>query len=197
MRLWTATESVAGSTSRCTRTAATRSVFHALGELKAALHCPVRLQRRSVIGGVSRDMRKPWTCLVCLTVAVVIFGALVTWIAFQPPRQPPATSPDGSVTFLGYTNDGSGTRLAKFTVTNLSPFTVARSPKCLICIAAPGAGWMPHSAILLPEFPRSKVLGAGKWEIITVPPPTNQSPWRISLYLSNDARLAWTISTAT
>ncbi len=157
------------------------------------MHTPVH--ELTANNTVSRDMRKPWIFLVCLTVAVVIFGALVTWIAFQPPRQPPATSPDGSVTFLGYTNDGSGTRLAKFTVTNLSPFTVARLPKCLICIAAPtpGAGWMPHSAILLPEFPRSKVLGAGKWEIVTVPPPTNQSPWRISLYLSNDARLAWTI----
>jgi hypothetical protein len=138
-------------------------------------------------------MRTSWILLVCLTVAVVIFGALVTWVGFQPPRQPPATSLDGSVTFLGYTNDGSGTRLTKFAVTNLSPFAVARSPKCLICIAGPGAGWVPHSAFLLPEFPRSKVLGAGKWEIVTVPPPTNQSPWRISLYLSNDARLAWRI----
>ena len=131
-------------------------------------------------------MRKPGTKVIRLAVVLVIFGAFVAWVAFQPPRQRRAGTPDASVTFLGYTNDASGTRLAMFAVTNLSAFAVARSPKCLMWIAPPGGGWLPHSGVLLPGFPRSRVLRASVSETVTLPPPTTQSPWRISIYVSDE-----------
>ena len=102
-----------------------------------------------------------------------------------------ATRLSGSVTFLGYTNDASGARLARFAVTNLSAFAASRSPKCLICVPGSEVAWTPQSLIPLPDFPKSKELSAGESEVITVPPPGNQSPWRISLYISNDAGRAW------
>lgn len=138
-------------------------------------------------------MRKPGTKLAVFAAVVVIFGAATGWFAFSSSPQPPSGHLDGSVTFLAYTNDASGARLARFAVTNTSAFAVARLPQCLICTAASGGPWAPHSGVLLPGFPRNKVLGAGRSELIAVSPPTNQSPWRVSLYLSNETGLAWIV----
>ena len=138
-------------------------------------------------------MRKPGTTFIGLAVIVVIIGALAAWVLFQSPRQRSPNRPDASVTFLGYTNDAPGRRLARFAVTNLSALAVARSPKCLIWIAPSAGGWAPQSVVLFPGFPRSRVLGAGTSEIVTIAPPTNQSPWRISLYVSDDVGPAWII----
>jgi hypothetical protein len=122
----------------------------------------------------------------CSAPVLSIGGALamlmLACIASPAPTEGAPGNPYGSVTFLGYTNNASGTRLARFAVTNLNAYAVTRSDKCLICVATPGAGWTPQSAFL---FPGSGALGAGASEIVTVPPPTNRSPWRISLYFDH------------
>ncbi len=144
----------------------------------------------SVIAAI---MHKPGTKLVVFAAIVIIIGAAIGWFAYSSPRQRPSACPEGSVTFLGYTNDASGARLAQFAVTNTSAFAVARSPKCLICTAPSAGAWVPHSGALLPGFPRNKVLGTGRSELIAISPPADQSPWRLSLYLSNEAGLAWIV----
>jgi hypothetical protein len=131
-------------------------------------------------------MRKPATRTVCFAAVLLLLAGGLAGVGLRQPRHSPSRlsgNPFASVTFLGYTNDASGTRLATFAVTNLSDFAVARSPKCLICFATPGRGWAPHSAALLPGGRR---LGAGASEIVAIKPPTTQSPWRVSLYVSND-----------
>ena len=136
-------------------------------------------------------VRRSATRVICLALAILLFGAGVTWVVLRaslPPTTRAASSPNASVNFLGYTNDASGARLARFAVTNLSDIAVARSPKCLVCVAAPVGGWMPHSGVLLAA---GSVLGVGASEIITIKPPTTLSPWRVSLYVSDEVGLAW------
>ena len=52
---------------------------------------------------------------------------------------------------------------------------------------------MLHSANLFPGFPRSKELRASATEMVALPPPVTQAPWRISIYVSNDVGPAWPI----
>src|SRR4051794_15361063 len=125
-------------------------------------------------------MRRPTTGVICLALALLLFGAGLIWVVLRAslPSAPRAfTSPIASVNFLGYTNDASGTQLATFAVTNLSDITVARLPKCLIWVEVPGGGWMPHSGVLLTG---RRVLGIGASEIITITSPAAKSSWRVS-----------------
>jgi hypothetical protein len=136
-------------------------------------------------------MRKPATKAVCLAVILLLFAAGLTWFALLHPFHSPTrstTTPDASVTFLGYTNDTSGTLLARFSITNLSDFAVGRSPKCLFCVATAGSGWTPHSGALLPN---GRLLGVGASEIVAIKPPTTQLPWKASFYVSNDVGPGW------
>src|SRR5258707_14331301 len=114
-------------------------------------------------------MRKLGTKLKGLAVVLVFLGALVTWVVIQPPHRQHAGAPDASVTFLGYTNDAAGARLASFEVTNLSGFAVARSPRCLVCMAIPGGGGTPQSEGLFPGFPRNRGFLAAASRVVTVP----------------------------
>lgn len=136
-------------------------------------------------------MRSPGAKLIIFAAILVLISAPIAWFVFSLPQQQRSAALSGSATFLGYTNDTSGARLARFAVTNLSAFTVARAPTCLICAPVSGGVWMPLSGILLPPFPRAKELAAGRSEVIAIPPPTNHSPWRISFSISNDAGPAW------
>ena len=77
---------------------------------------------------------------------VVVIGAAIAWFVFSTPPRHGSRSPDGTVTFLGYTNDAAGARLARFEVISLSAFAGARAPKYVICARASGGGWTPHSA---------------------------------------------------
>jgi hypothetical protein len=129
-------------------------------------------------------VKKPVIIRVCLLGALFLVGAVLFYVA-RPPLGSPAMAgigPIGTVTFLGYTDDGYGTRLAKFAVTNLSDIVVARSAKCLIWIANPGGGWTPHSVVLL----GGHLLAAGEAETVTITPPAVPSAWRASFYLCNE-----------
>ena len=130
---------------------------------------------------------------VYFVVVLLLFAAGLAWVALRQRVHPPVrltSSPVGSVTFLGYTNDPAGIQLATFAVTNLSDFAVARSRKCLVWAATPGRSWTPHSGVLLPT---GRVLGVGGSEIVAIKPPAIQSPWRGSLYVSNDVGPGWDV----
>jgi len=81
-------------------------------------------------------MRKTTIMLFVLLVVC----ALLAWVAYQPPPGRPSVS----VSFLGYTNDTSGTRLAMMAVTNLGTSMVLVYRGC-IGIPAPAEfrGWTP------------------------------------------------------
>ena len=64
-------------------------------------------------------MRIPRTARL-LVLPVLIVAGFYVWGASQPPP----TRPNVSVSVLGYTNDGSGVRLAVVAVTNLSSLPV-------------------------------------------------------------------------
>jgi hypothetical protein len=122
-----------------------------------------------------------------LTVAGILGGWML--LLLRPRRV--STDLDGAVTFLGYTNDPAGKRLVMFTVTNWGDVAVARAPHCVLAIKPPGQNWTPQSAIPLSNPVRAATLGSKGSEVITVPKPITQSPWRITIFFSNDVGPNW------
>jgi len=114
-------------------------------------------------------MRK--TTITLLVFLVVCVG--LAWVAFQPAPG----RPNVSISLLGYTNEPSGARLAVIAVSNLNAITVYVYHGCIrLQSSAESSDWIQwHST-----------LGGGASDIFTVPPPTNQSPWRLSFYVYND-----------
>ncbi len=117
--------------------------------------------------------------------AIVSVGMFILggWVAFLPPPG----SPNISITFLGYTNDAAGTRLARFTITNRNPSTIF--------------AYSPNIEIQSPTEPREAINywpGYNQWQQLhskldegastnfTIIPPTNQAPWRLSVLVYPD-----------
>ena len=107
----------------------------------------------------------------------------------------PAASvqPNASATFVGYTNDASGTCLARFAITNQSNVAIRRAPKCLICSATSTGAWLPNSGVPLA---RGQVLEAGASEIITIKAPVVTTAWRASFYVSNEVGIRRLVNAA-
>jgi hypothetical protein len=124
------------------------------------------------------------TTLKILTLVVmVIVGlfALGAWVAFQPvPGRPHI-----SVTVLGYTNDATGARLAKIAVTNLNDSTIyVYAPRIEIQAPTDPRGYEDFSSGV--NFSWNSTLDKGASGSFTIPPPTNQSPWRLSFHVYPD-----------
>src|SRR5438552_2546718 len=88
--------------------------------------------------------------------AIVI--GMLEWVAFQPKE------PKAAVTFLGYTNDASGTRLATFVVSNLNSFVVRRQAGYWIDLPTPTGETKQASC----WFSNGNDLNAGAFEMIAV-----------------------------
>ena len=128
--------------------------------------------------------RSPNAISKILIPIVIIIGVCFTagaWVAFLP--QP--GRPDIAITFLGYTNDSSGTRRANIAVTNLNPTTIFI--------------YQPHIEIQAPNDARGyedyfpgvncawkATLASGASDSFTIASPTNSSPWRLSCYVYPD-----------
>jgi hypothetical protein len=119
--------------------------------------------------------------------------ALVAWVLFLLRPDPATGAPYGSITLLGYTTNSAGTRVAMFRVTNPSNIVVVRHSLCIIHVKPLGHNWTPHSELALSNLPRRSLLLPNTSEVIEVPTPDTQSPWRASLYFSNDAGPAWPV----
>jgi hypothetical protein len=126
--------------------------------------------------------RSPKT--IILTLIVIVIGVLFTlgaWVAFLP--QP--GRPNISITFLGYTNDATGTRLAKIAVTNLNASTIfIYQPHIEIQALTDARGYEDYFSGVNCSW--DSTLDSGASGSFTIPPPTNQSPWRLSFYVYPD-----------
>jgi hypothetical protein len=136
-------------------------------------------------------MRKVATTSLTSIAMLVVVGAVATWGVISSHEERHSNAPYGSVVFLGYTNDRSGAQLTTFAITNASDITVVRHPYCVISIQGRGSGWTDLMPVPLSGSSRKRVLGPGMSEIVTIAPPPNLSPWRISIYLSNDVGPTW------
>ena len=97
--------------------------------------------------------------------------------------------PKVSVTLLGYTNDATGSRLARFAVTNLSQSAVIRDWG--YWIQSPSANPQNGSNISWNLFqPGKTLLLQGEAETLWVVAPTNLASWRISLSVSYPESIA-------
>jgi len=128
-------------------------------------------------------MRELKATLKIVVLITALLGVLMMWIASRPP----AGRPNVSVTFVGYTNDTGGSRLAMFAISNLSASAVFRAPG--YDIQTP-KGRMAQSGRFLPKGTQ---LNAGMSEVVVLPPPTNQSPWKVGVVVYPDIGLARTI----
>lgn len=106
---------------------------------------------------------------------LIAAAAVIYWTASKD------TSPlNVAVTFAGFTNDSTGTRMAVFAVTNLGNRTAWRWSGCSL-----EGGGLRASMFVGP----SALLKAGATEVITFAAPTNLAPWRATLLCAeNDWR---------
>jgi len=122
-----------------------------------------------------------------LGLIAIVIAILLAWTIFTPgsPRSKATAFPLVSVNFVGYTNDSSGRRLAKFAVNNLSERKILRSPHCVISVLeGTDVKWLAHR-----WFTNNQIIRPGDSEILQVSVPTNEPSWRISLLVYNDARM--------
>lgn len=121
---------------------------------------------------------------------VALLAALLVWVKSQPPLKP-LSSHNVSTTLLGYTNDASGTRLARIAITNLSGLVVyVNHPVIEIPAATDPAGvtvYPPGQEYYHSDYFRwHTLLDRNASIIFTVPVPTNLSPWRLQFEADPD-----------
>lgn len=114
------------------------------------------------------------TLIIAGLFAVVI--GIITWVAFQPKE------PQLSVTFLGYTNNATGSQLATFVVSNLNSFVVRRQAH--YWIEQPTSTGRTNQASCW--FSSGNDLKARAFEVLAVPVATNKPSWRLLLSIRTD-----------
>lgn len=119
--------------------------------------------------------------LTLIVIVIIVLFTLGAWVAFLPPPG----RPNISITFLGYTNDTTGTRLAKIAVTNLNATTIfAYEPRIEIQAPTDSRGYEDYFSGVNCSW--DSTLDSGASGSFTIPPPTNQLPWRLSFYVYPD-----------
>ena len=119
--------------------------------------------------------------LAFIVIVIVGLFTLGAWAAFQPPPG----RPNISITFLGYTNAATGTRLAKIAVTNLNPTAIfVYQPHISIQALTDPSGYEHYFSGVNCSW--SSMLDRGASGSFTIPPPTNQPPWRLSFLVYPD-----------
>ena len=125
------------------------------------------------------------TSKAILSILAIILASLFVWVVGQPPPR----RPNVSVMLLSYTNDSSGP-LAIIGVTNLSSDTILiYRPTIEMPAAMKPRGFSYYLASQTNQWARFRLsLKKGLFGTFTVqpPPPTNQSPWRVSFLVHSD-----------
>ncbi|MDB6025735.1 MAG: hypothetical protein JWM68_1958 [Verrucomicrobiales bacterium] len=100
---------------------------------------------------------------------LVCFLAIIVWMTIPQSKGQQSVA----VKFLGFTNDAAGTRMATCTLSNGSPWAV--SFRYMFQLFT-GKGWTNSNG---GRFLSGDTLPAGASELLILPAPTNQIPWRI------------------
>ena len=123
-----------------------------------------------------------------LAVALVV----AMWSTARIPE--PAYAPRALVlTFLGYTNNASGTRLARFHVENVASHAVLRHRQVILDTLSPSTpSWMLKTLDRTGgtvDLGASRRLARGRSEEIVIPLPKGDWWWKITIQFENDSRL--------
>jgi len=140
-------------------------------------------------------MRK--STLMLLAFIAIAICVPIAWVSCKPK---PSDRAKISITFLGYTNDHSGTRVGKFGISNLSSSAIRQWAPVLEIKTTTGSesvsggsfgfdietptGLTERSKSFMPEY---QVLGPGAYEVLRFPTPTNVALWRITLRANSDS----------
>ena len=119
-------------------------------------------------------MRKRTIIIVGL-LFLIVMAVIVALALSRPASALPIT-----VSFLSYTNDTNGVRLAAFAVTNHSTATIRR-----LGIYCPEIQQQPGLRSTL-HLGANVILVPGQSEVIAVSPPTNSGAWRVTLHCYRD-----------
>ncbi|HEV2434454.1 MAG TPA: hypothetical protein VG077_00490 [Verrucomicrobiae bacterium] len=121
--------------------------------------------------------------LTLIVIVIVVLFTLGAWVAFLPPPG----RPNISITFLGYTNDATGARLARFAITNLNHSTIfAYNPNIEIQSPTEQGDVTNYWPGYNQWQQLHSTLDEGASINFTIIPPTNQSPWRLAFYVYPD-----------
>jgi hypothetical protein len=132
----------------------------------------------AVGNGSANTISRILTFTVILIVGLFALGARVAFL-------PPPGRPNISIAFLGYTNDTAGARLAKIAVTNLNSSTIfVYQPKIELQAPTDPSGHENYFSGVNCSW--RSMLDRGASGSFTIPPPTNQSPWRLSFFVYPD-----------
>jgi len=107
-------------------------------------------------------------------ILLLALAGFFAFIAFSPPAGRPAVI----VSFIAFTNDAVGTRLAVFAVSNAGPWAVSRGSDYRVQLPS-GRRWTDFSEGWFPTG--GSTLKPGLSELVILNAPTNQSEWRIAI----------------
>jgi hypothetical protein len=114
--------------------------------------------------------------VILLAGGVVAIGVLA--LIFVPDRAPIGNAAAVSGTFLHYTNDASGARLAVFKISNQSRLPIRREHYYEVHVRH-RSGWTNFPTVFLPRFAMGPVVRPNKSEVFTIKDPSATSRWRL------------------
>jgi hypothetical protein len=106
----------------------------------------------------------------------MILGGLLALLLMTPGR-PPGDASAVSATFLGYTNNAAGRRVAVFSINNRSPIAIRRQWYCEVQVLTNGT-WKPQPTVRF-RYRHGPVIAPKQSEIWTINAPSVEGRWRV------------------
>jgi hypothetical protein len=123
-----------------------------------------------------RRGRRTFAIAVALAlVLMIILGVLA--LLLITPGGPQGDASAVSATFLGYTNNAVGTRVAIFNINNRSPLAIRRQWYYEVQVLTNGT-WKPEPTVRLP-YARGPVIPPNESEVWTIDVPARGGQWRV------------------
>ena len=122
-----------------------------------------------------RRGRRTFAIAVALAVVLMILGLLA--LLLITPSGPTGDASAVSATFLGYTNNSAGTRVAVFSINNRSQFPIRRERYYETHVLTNGT-WAPQPTVHLP-YARGPVIPPNQNEVWTIDVPAREGRWRV------------------
>ena len=110
-----------------------------------------------------------------LVLVPMILGLLA--LLLITPSRPQGDASAVSATFLGYTNNAAGTRVAIFSINNRSPLPIRRERYYETHVLTDGT-WKPQPSVHLP-YARGPVISPNQSEVWTIDVPAREGRWRV------------------
>ena len=134
-----------------------------------------------------RRGRRTFAIAMALAMVLLILGGLLALLLITPDR-PQGDASAVSATFLGYTNNAAGARVAVFSISNRSPLPIRRERYYETHVLIDGI-WKPQPSVHLP-YARSPVIPPNQSEVWAIDVPAKEGRWRVCFpYVEHQTQL--------